>query len=75
MKIKLGLKFKCIEGLSKNKLFTVVYVDSNEVHYKSDVTGKVYISNRKHFEKYLQRVNKYWNDTNKKYKLNKRNMV
>ena len=71
MKIKIGTKFKAIEGLSKGKLFTVIQVDNKQVKYRSEETGQEYISPRKHFEKYLQRVNKHWNETNKAYKYSK----
>ena len=74
MKIKVGLKFKSIEGLSKGKSFTVIVSNDKEVKYRSDDTGIVYSTNIKHFEKYLERVNKYWNETNKSYKHKKQNM-
>ena len=74
MKIKLGLKFKAIEGLSKGKVFTVTQTDSKTVTYRSEETGELYTAERKHFEKYLQRVNKHWNETNKAYKHKKQNM-
>ena len=54
MKIKVGTKFKAIEGLSKGKEFTVVSVDSISVTYRSEETGVLYNEPRKHFEKYLQ---------------------
>ena len=74
MKIKVGLKFKSIEGLSKGKSFTVIVSNDKEIKYRSDDTGIVYSTNRKHFEKYLERVNKHWNETNKSYKYKKQNM-
>lgn len=74
MKIKLGLKFKAIEGLSKGKVFTVTQTDGKTVTYRSEETGEFYTAERKHFEKYLQRVNKHWNETNKSYKYKKQNM-
>lgn len=74
MKIKVGTKFKAIEGLSKGKEFTVISVDSNNVIYRSEDTGNVYTEPRKHFEKYLQRVNKHWSETTKNYKHKKQNM-
>lgn len=74
MKIKLGLKFKAIEGLSKGKVFTVTQTDGKTVTYRSEETGELYTAERKHFEKYLQRVNKHWNETNKAYKHKKQNM-
>lgn len=74
MKIKLGLKFKAIEGLSKGKIFTVTQADGKTVTYRSEETGEVYTAERKHFEKYLQRVNKHWHETNKSYKFKKRTM-
>lgn len=72
MKIKVGTKFKSIEGLSKGKEFTVVEVNANGVTYRSEETGALYTEPRKHFEKYLVRVMQYWNNTNKAYK-HKRN--
>lgn len=74
MKIKLGLKFKAIEGLSKGKVYTVTQADCKTVTYRSEETGKIYTAERKHFEKFLQRVNKHWAETNKSYKFKKRNM-
>lgn len=74
MKIKVGTKFKAIEGLSKGKEFTVVSVDSISVTYRSEETGVLYIEPRKHFEKYLQRVNKHWTETKKNYKHRKQQL-
>jgi len=74
MKIKIGLKFKAIEGLSKGKSFVVTSVSSSKIQYKSEETGVVYTADRKHFEKYIQRVNKHWTETNKSYKYKKRNL-
>ena len=74
MKIKVGTKFKAIEGLSKGKEFTVVSVDSISVTYRSEETGVLYNEPRKHFEKYLQRVNKYWTETKKNYKHRKQQL-
>ena len=71
MKIKLGLKFRAIEGLSKGKTFTVIQADSKMVSYRSEESGEVYTAERKHFEKYLERVNKHWAETNKSYKHKK----
>lgn len=71
MKIKIGTKFKSIEGLSKGKVFTVTTSNGNTVTYRSEESGEIYTAPRKHFEKYLERVNKHWNETNKKYKYKK----
>ena len=71
MKIKVGTKFKSIEGLSKGKIFTITASDSDTVSYRSEETGEIYTAPRKHFEKYLERVNKHWNETNKAYKHKK----
>lgn len=71
MKIKVGTKFKAIEGLSKGKVFTVIQSDSAVVKYRSEETGEVYTTPRKHFEKYIERVNKHWSETNKSYKYKK----
>ena len=74
MKIKVGTKFKAIEGLSKGKEFTVVSVDSISVTYRSEETGVLYNEPRKHFEKYLQRVNKHWTEIKKNYKYRKQQL-
>lgn len=74
MKIKVGLKWKSIDGLQKGKYFTVTAVSPKEITYKCDETGNIYTAERKHFERYIQRVNKYWNETNKTYKYKKANM-
>ena len=74
MHIKIGLKFKAIEGLSKGKVFTVTSSDGKDVTYRSEETGEVYTAERKHFEKYLERVNKHWSETNKSYKYKKQNL-
>ena len=74
MKIKVGTKFKAIEGLSKGKEFTVVSVDSISVTYRSEETGVLYNEPRKHFEKYLQIVNKHWTETKKNYKHRKQQL-
>ena len=71
MKIKVGTKFKAIEGLSKGKVFTVIQSDSAVVKYRSEETGEIYTAPRKHFEAYIERVNAYWNATNKTYKYKK----
>ena len=74
MKIKVGTKFKAIEGLSKGKEFTVVSVDSISVTYRTKETGVLYKEPRKHYEKYLQRVNKHWTETKKNYKHRKQQL-
>lgn len=74
MNIKLHSTFKGIEGLSKGKEFIIIEVGSEAVTYKSVETGRTYTEPRKHFEKYLQRVNKYWSETNKSYKVKKSNL-
>ena len=71
MHISKGLKFRAIEGISKGKLFTVVSADNKSVVYKSNTTDTLYTADRKHFEKYIQRVNKFWHDTTKSYKKRK----
>ena len=74
MKIKVGTKFKSIEGLSKGKTFTITYVNEDIVNIRSELTGEVYTTPRKHFEKYIERVNKYWSETNKTYKKKKQDL-
>ena len=41
------------------------------VKYRSEETGEIYTAPRKHFEAYIERVNAYWNATNKAYKYKK----
>lgn len=73
MKIKKGFKWKSIEGLSKGKEFIVIRLTPDTVYYKavSGLQDKLYDSPRNHFEKYIERVSKYWNETNKSYKFKK----
>lgn len=71
MKIKKGYKWKSIEGPSKGSTFVVIEVTSDVVTYRSIDTKSVYVTPRKHFEKYLERVNQYWNHKNKNYKKKK----
>ena len=71
MKIQKGMRFKAIDGISKGKTFTVLSVDNKQVVYRSEFTDATYTADRKHFEKYIQRVNKYWADTTKAYKRKK----
>lgn len=71
MKIKKGLRWKSIEGVSKGKEFVVVDVDKDSVQYKSEETGQFYTEDRKNFEKRMERVTEYWNSSNKTYKRNK----
>lgn len=74
MKIKKGYTWKSIEGPAKGKDFTVTELTQDTVYYRSEETGIVYDKPRKEFEKYIQRVNKHWSETNKSYKL-KRNKL
>lgn len=71
MKIKKGYTWKSIEGPAKGKEFTVTELTQDTVYYRSEETGTVYDKPRKEFEKYIQRVNKHWSETNKAYKLKK----
>ena len=71
MKLKLGHKWKSIDGLSKGRLFKITEITSDTVIYKSEETGTTYSADRKFFEKYLERVNKYWLETKKSYKNKK----
>ena len=71
MKIKLYSTFRAIDGIGKGKEFIIININDSEVTYKSVETGRIYIEPRKLFEKYLQRVNKYWSEKNKSYKRNK----
>ena len=71
MKLRQGYSWKHHEGLSKGKEFTIVYLDRNEIQYKSKETGKFYSKPRKQFEKYIEEVNNYWSQSNKDYKKKK----
>lgn len=70
MNIKKGLKWLHIDG----KEFIIREIRQNEVVYESKETKRIYTTERKHFERYLQRANKYWNNRNKDYK-NKKNKL
>lgn len=74
MKIKKGYTWKSIEGPAKGKEFTIVEINASTVFYRSEETGIIYEKPRKEFEKYIQRVNKHWSDTNKSYKRNKQKL-
>ncbi|MBR6162830.1 hypothetical protein IKQ26_02925 [bacterium] len=69
--MKVGFKWKSIEGLSRGKLFKITEITSEKVFYKSEETGKIYCADRKFFEKYIERVNKFWSEKNKTYKNKK----
>ena len=71
MKIKVGYKWKSIDGIAKGKFFKITEITADNVTYKSDETGTIYQADRKFFEKYIERVNKYWAETNKSYKEKK----
>lgn len=71
MKLKIGYKWKSIDGISKGKFFKITELASDSVVYKSEDSGTTYTTERKHFEKYIERVNKYWSKTNKSYKSKK----
>lgn len=74
MKIKVGLRFKSIEGPSKGKMFTVTAVSPDSVVSKSEESGRIYVTERGHFEKYIKRVNQYWSNSNKNYKHKKQEL-
>ena len=71
MKLKIGYKWKSIDGISKGKFFKITELTAKTVVYKSEESGITYTAERKHFEKYIERVNKYWSETNKSYKNKK----
>ena len=71
MKLKVGYKWKSAEGISKGKFFKITGLIANSVVYKSEDSGTVYLAERKYFEKYIERVNKYWSERNKAYKNKK----
>lgn len=68
MKLKKGHKWKSIDGLSKGKFFKIIEITSDNVIYKSEESKQIYTSNRKHFEKYMERVKNYWKERVKSYK-------
>ena len=76
MKIKVGLKWKSIEGVFKGTTFKVIHISQigtqKYVRYKSMKTGIEYSCTMEHFESYMDRVNKYWSDKSKKYKAKKK---
>lgn len=74
MKLKLYSTFKAIDGISKGKEFIITEINNINVTYKSVETGRLYMEPRKHFEKFLKRVNRFWSETNKSYK-NKRQKI
>lgn len=67
MKIKVGFKWKDITG----KEYTVREITQNEIVYESKEIKRLYTNERKHFEKYIKRISKFWNDKNKTYKNKK----
>jgi len=71
MKLKIGYKWKSIDGISRGKYFKVTDITPNTITYKSEDSGATYTTERKHFEKYIERVNTYWSETNKSYKNKK----
>ena len=71
MKLKIGYKWKSIDGLAKGKYFKITELTAKSVVYKSEDSGATYTTDRKHFEKYIERVNKFWSETNKSYKSRK----
>ena len=71
MKLKLGYKWRSIDTISKGKIFKITEITKDYVIYRSEDTGRIYESDRKHFEKYIERVNKFWSETNKSYKNKK----
>lgn len=71
MKLKIGYKWKSIDGISKGKFFKITELTTSSVVYKSEDSGATYTTERKHFEKYIERVNKFWSEINKSYKNKK----
>ena len=71
MKLKKGLRWKSIEGVSKGKEFVIIDIDRYTVQYKSEETGQFYTEDRKNFEKRMERVFEYWSNSNKAYKRRK----
>lgn len=70
MKLKIGYKWKSIDGISKGKFFKITELTSDSVVYKSEDSGATYTTERKHFEKYIERVNKFLSETYKNKKKN-----
>ena len=75
MKLKIGYKWKSIDGFSKGKCFKITEITSQVVVYKSEESGTTYTADRKFFEKYIERVNKFWSDKKKSYKRKKEKLV
>lgn len=74
MKLKKGFTWKSIDGLSKGKEFVIVSLEKYVVQYKSIETGAFYEEPRKNFEKRMERVMEYWNQSNKDYKRKKNDL-
>ena len=74
MKIKKGYTWKSIEGPAKGKMFIVVHVLADSIIYRSLESYREYEMPRKQFDKYIERVNKYWHDKNTAYKRKKENL-
>ena len=51
MKLKIGYKWKSIDGISRGKYFKVTDIPPNTITYKSEDSGATYTTERKHFEK------------------------
>ena len=71
MKLKIGYKWKSIDGISKGKFFKITELTASSIVYKSEDSGITYTTERKYFKKYIERVNTYWSETNKSYKNKK----
>lgn len=71
MKLKIGYRWKDING----KYFSIKNITQNEITYESKETKNLYVADRKHFEKYIQRVYKFWSDKNKSYKNKKKDLT
>ena len=70
MKLKVGLKWKHTNGHE----FVIRELTSDTVYYESKTTKAIYQNDRKHFEKYMKLVSKFWNNKTKDYKKDKENL-
>lgn len=70
MKIKVGFKWKNYDG----KEYTIREITADDVFYENKATKKIYSNDRKHFEKYMKLVSKFWNNKTKDYKKDKENL-
>lgn len=75
MKLKIGYKWKSIDGPCKGEEFVITKIEESKVYYEKVKDGiHVYEYDRKAFEKYIERVIQHWNERNKSYKHKKQQL-